>query len=90
MTLWRELEALLRELVPTKPDSVRVMPTYQLMKSALLPDDMVRELDRLRRMRNLLVHGVELPALADIEEATRRLDVILEEIRQLKRQRDND
>lgn len=89
MTRWRDLETLLHELVPNSAGHVRVMPTYQLLRSVLLPDDMVGELDRLRRMRNLLVHGVEMPALADIEEATRRLDVILDEIRQIKRQRDN-
>ena len=69
MTRWMELEALLRELFPAKPRGAIMPTTHQLSSLNLLPDDMLREFDRLRRMRNLLVHGVELPALADLEEA---------------------
>jgi ppGpp synthetase/RelA/SpoT-type nucleotidyltranferase len=91
MARWMELEALLRELLPPESGRGPVIPTArELGRLNLLPEDMLREFDRLRRMRNVLVHGVEFPALADLEEATRRLDVVLDEIRRLKRQRDAD
>lgn len=90
MTRWMALEALLRDLLPSRPGRGPILPTtYQLADLGLLSKDTLREFDGLRRMRNLLVHGVEFPALADLEEATRRLDVILDEIRRLKEQRDN-
>lgn len=90
MARWMEVEALFRELFPPKPGRGPVIPTrYQMADLALLSEDMLSEYDRLRRMRNLLVHGVEVPALADLDEATKRLDVILSEIRRFKEQRDN-
>jgi ppGpp synthetase/RelA/SpoT-type nucleotidyltranferase len=89
MSRWMELESLLRELSPPKPGATSVVPTArQLMNLHLINDDKALEFDRLRRMRNLLVHGVELSPLADLEEGTRRLDEILHEIRQVKMDRD--
>jgi ppGpp synthetase/RelA/SpoT-type nucleotidyltranferase len=91
MARWMELEALLRELSPpsTRPVSI-LEAARKIMGSSLLTEEMFREFDQLRRMRNLLVHGFELPAIADLEEATRRLDIILDEIRRLKRLPDSD
>jgi ppGpp synthetase/RelA/SpoT-type nucleotidyltranferase len=91
MARWIELEALLREMHPPKPSRGPVIPTtQQLMTLGLLPPDMIRDYDWLRRMRNLLVHGVEIPPLEDLDDATRHLDVILEEIRRRKGQQAAD
>ena len=90
LTRWIGIEALLREAAPPQPGRGPVIPTSQQLRSlGLLPDDLLREFDRLRQMRNMLVHGVELPGFADLEQATARLDVIMGEIRRRKRQQDN-
>jgi ppGpp synthetase/RelA/SpoT-type nucleotidyltranferase len=86
MARWIELEALLRDLLPSGPRNGPVIPTTsQLAEAHLLRDDSLRDYDSLRRLRNLLVHGVEFPALEDLAEATRRLDRVLAEIRETKR-----
>lgn len=91
MTRWMALEALLRELSPPMSGGSPVIPTIRRLTTLeLLPPDMLRELDRLRQMRNILVHGVEFPVLPDLEEATKRLDVILEEIRRRRTDSDGD
>lgn len=84
LSRWMELERLLRDVAPSKPGYRQgpVLPTArELSRLDLLPDDILYDFDQLRRMRNLLVHGVEIPPLADLDDATRRLDAILDEIR---------
>lgn len=82
MSRWMELEALLREVSASQPSRGPVLPTArQLITMELLSPDKVFDFDQLRRMRNLLVHGVEVPELAELDDATSRLDTILAEIR---------
>jgi ppGpp synthetase/RelA/SpoT-type nucleotidyltranferase len=75
---WIKLEQLLLELLrPPRP----VVPTArQLVNMGLLDSDTAAEYDRLRRLRNYLVHGIEIPAPADLAEATRRIEAIVSEI----------
>jgi ppGpp synthetase/RelA/SpoT-type nucleotidyltranferase len=91
MAQWIALEALLRELYPAEKGRGPLLPTTRQLRSlGLLPDEMIYDYDQLRRMRNMLVHGVDFPPLENLEEATRRLDVIVEQIRQRKDQQDGN
>ena len=92
MSRWMELEALVRDAAPRQKGRGPVIPTTrQLLSMNLLTDDTAYDFDQLRRMRNALVHGVELPTVADLDEATRRLDVILDDIkRRLRDQRESE
>jgi hypothetical protein len=79
---WIELEALLRQKVPAKrPNGVAIPFGRDLVRQGLLDEDMAFEFDRLRRVRNNLVHGIETPAPEELEDAVRRIDHILTEIR---------
>jgi ppGpp synthetase/RelA/SpoT-type nucleotidyltranferase len=81
MAKWIELEALLRGSVPAKrPHGVVVPFGKDLARLGLLDESMAFEFDRLRRMRNNLVHGIEAPASDELEDAVRRIDAILAEI----------
>jgi hypothetical protein len=71
----------LRILVPRRDGNGPVIPTSRQLAKLGFDDSLLRDYDSLRRMRNLLVHGVELPALEDFEEAARRLDEILATIK---------
>jgi hypothetical protein len=84
---WASLEHLVRDLLP--PDRRRAaMPTGRLLESlGLLDPEMGFELDRLRRIRNQLVHGIEVPPPDYLHEATERLAVLISEI---ERRRDSD
>lgn len=77
MARWIELEKLLRKL---QPDSRFVMPTSRELMH-FLDSGLLREFDGLRRMRNGLVHGIETPAPAILNEAIQRLNAILADIK---------
>jgi hypothetical protein len=47
----------------------------------LLDPGLLREFDGLRRMRNELVHGIETPSPAILNEAIQRLNAILADIK---------
>ncbi|MGH4012098.1 MAG: GTP pyrophosphokinase [Pseudonocardiaceae bacterium] len=82
LTNWIELERLVRTLASAEGQSGRVMPLVrQLQHLKLLDPDMRREIDFLRRMRNSVVHGIELPAAGDLAEAIQQLNSIIAEIR---------
>jgi hypothetical protein len=86
---WAKLERLLRELTPS--DQGRLPPPMIRMLNALegmqLLDRETRfELDQLRRLRNELVHGIEVPSVEYLQEATERLAMLISEI---ERRRDS-
>ena len=82
MSRWMELEALVRQVSRSLPGRSPVLPTaQQLLTLGLISQDHVFDFESLRRMRNLLVHGVELPAGEQLDEAANRLDGILAEVR---------
>ncbi|HEX3246445.1 MAG TPA: RelA/SpoT domain-containing protein [Chloroflexota bacterium] len=89
LTLWVELERLLRELMPERlkqrpfgvPAMIRVLASELSLDSEFL-----YELDQLRLIRNQLVHGVELPTSSHIANATHQIDALISEI---ERRRDS-
>jgi hypothetical protein len=81
MAKWIELEVLLRQSVPAKrPNGVAIPFGRDLVQQGLLDENMASEFDRLRRVRNSLVHGIETPAPEELEDAVKRINVILAEI----------
>jgi len=80
MARWISLEALLREVVPPDGRRALVVNIDLLNKLGLLDKDTLVQLDRLRRMRNNLVHGIEIPPVADLAEAAQRIEEIRNEI----------
>jgi ppGpp synthetase/RelA/SpoT-type nucleotidyltranferase len=79
---WVKLEQLERELVPATPTRKPILPTGRALEQAgYLDGDMRRELDFLRKMRNQLVHGIETPSAAELDEAADLLDSIVANIR---------
>jgi ppGpp synthetase/RelA/SpoT-type nucleotidyltranferase len=79
---WIELERLLRENVKSKRPGGLVIPFGRdLVEQSLLTQGRAREFDRLRRVRNELVHGVEPQDGAELEYATRQIDTIIATIR---------
>ncbi len=78
LSAWIEFERLTRDMVP--PEARQrgpIMPTLRVLSSlADLDDDTRFQFERLRRMRNQLVHGIEIPDPQDLREAARQLDAI--------------
>ena len=73
LTQWVRFERLLRELVPSTDPERPVMPTSRDVHQLHLVDRETRiELDHLRRVRNELVHGIEVPSPANLRAATQR------------------
>lgn len=92
MSGWIQIEAIVRQLGESQPGRRNsVLPTArELIAMGLINPKDAFDFDQLRRMRNLLVHGVEFPELTVLDEATRRLDLILAEIRRRLRKRQDD
>jgi hypothetical protein len=79
---WINFERAVREIAQrtTGPTSERfpVVPSSRLLdKLGLLDDDGRREVEWIRRIRNNIVHGVEVPAPSDLREAGARLQALV-------------
>ena len=81
---WTALERLVRELAKkTGTRSASIFPsTLVLQKLAIIPPDVKREIERFRRIRNEVVHGIAAPNTIDLREAGNRLHQIVLEIGQ--------
>lgn len=77
MAQWIAFERHLRERVPVN-ESRFGLPTSRALNWLTLSDDERLELERIRRLRNNLVHGIEVPNPEDLAEATRRLKIVNE------------
>jgi ppGpp synthetase/RelA/SpoT-type nucleotidyltranferase len=72
MAQWISFERLLRERAPTAERSL-FLPTGRALGWLDLSRNDREELERIRRLRNNLVHGIDTPEAADLREAARRL-----------------
>ena len=72
---WIEVERLFRTRVPESERGRPVFPTGPALQRLGLMDNQqdVAEFERIRRLRNYLVHGIEVPHPADLREAGARL-----------------
>jgi ppGpp synthetase/RelA/SpoT-type nucleotidyltranferase len=78
LSSWIDLEQLERELVPPMETRKRALPTGRALEQAgYLEGDTRRELDFIRKMRNQLVHGIEIPSATELAEAADQLDLIV-------------
>jgi ppGpp synthetase/RelA/SpoT-type nucleotidyltranferase len=81
LTSWIALEQEIQKKAAAKIPNARLSPSFVLARQLQLFDqETTRQIERLRRFRNMLVHGNEIPSVADINDATRALDAILDEL----------
>ena len=80
LTAWIEFERLVRDLTPSSlKERGPVIPTARISASLFdLDSDTRSRFERLRRMRNHLVHGIEIPNADDLREAARESGTIRE------------
>jgi ppGpp synthetase/RelA/SpoT-type nucleotidyltranferase len=77
MALWIEYERRVRAMAANSDESLLVMPTTRLLYQFNLPQDILASADRLRRFRNQLVHGIEVPDAESIRAETEELRSLL-------------
>jgi len=82
LTQWIALEQLVRERAPVTDRKRPVMPTSQVLAQLGLDSSSLAELERIRRLRNYLVHGIEVPDQLDLLEAGQRLEGIVAKLKQ--------
>ena len=89
MASWIEFEREVRKQVTSKFGVDQyLIPTSRLIGRLWHFDkDTLNEIDRVRRFRNNLVHGVESPEIADISDATQLLDNFLKRMKPRHAQR---
>lgn len=79
---WVEFERLVRTMLPPE-ESRPVVPNGRILdRLGLLDAQMRSDVDSLRKLRNLVVHGVEVPDLSDLYRAEQRLQAIIEALSQ--------
>jgi ppGpp synthetase/RelA/SpoT-type nucleotidyltranferase len=83
LSKWIELERLIRQIVLERTgEQTSVLPTTRLLQQIEVLNPSARaEIESIRRIRNNLVHGVEIPDPAYIRDAAERLEHILKELR---------
>lgn len=75
---WIKLETLVRADPDPKGRST-LMPTGRSLSArGLLDNEAAFEFDQLRRLRNMLVHGIEVPPDEMLHDATRRVRTLIE------------
>ena len=84
---WVELEQKANEQMRSLGKE-RIYPSIRLLSDLGVSDDaLLKEFDRIRRMRNEVVHGLAMPAAADLREAGAKLLEITEALGRLERSR---
>lgn len=85
MTRWIKLETTMRTILQRDRKTKReyMMPTVGALK-AFVPQKWLGEIDYIRRLRNEVVHGIEIPDPEQLIAAGQFIDKILEEIDQKK------
>jgi ppGpp synthetase/RelA/SpoT-type nucleotidyltranferase len=78
MALWIEYEKLLRLRAAQAGITALGMPTSRLLYHLNAPKKIFASADRLRRFRNQLVHGIEVPDRETIQDASNELRKLLE------------
>lgn len=83
LSQWIQLERLVREIVLKRSGQHNVaLPTGRLLEKLQISNAEIRStIERMRRLRNYLVHGIEVPPAEDIREAGTRLEMLLPELR---------
>jgi len=81
---WARLERITRDIYTSKDQHRVIMPTGKLM-AQFVPD--MGEFERIRRIRNGVVHGMDVVDPADLHDAANRLHEIVEEV--IRRSQEN-
>jgi ppGpp synthetase/RelA/SpoT-type nucleotidyltranferase len=80
---WIAFERAIRQKTGrrTGEDLSRTVPVFRLLeKSGVLDNDTRREVELIRRIRNNVVHGIEIPDSIALREAAERLQAITERL----------
>lgn len=77
MRAWIEYETSLRDRAKAAGISSLSVPSFRLLNQLELPQGVLASADRLRRFRNMLVHGIEVPDSDTIDAATEELRLLL-------------
>jgi ppGpp synthetase/RelA/SpoT-type nucleotidyltranferase len=78
MGLWIAYEKLVRERAAKSGISALAMPTSRLLYHLEAPKELFASADRLRRFRNQLVHGIEVPDSETLRAASSELRMLLD------------
>lgn len=80
IALWIDYEKILRNKVNPRASGTYLSPIGLMQSIRQMPQDLQLSAERLRRFRNQLVHGIEVPNAEYIREQTAELRTIVEKL----------
>jgi len=84
MSLWIEYETMVRKYATSTGTPVIGLPSVRLLRQIKnVPEDVTEAAERLRRFRNQLVHGIEVPDADYIRLQTADLRLVLDKLRNI-------
>ena len=85
MQSWLPVERIVLRMEQLRTDDWLRLPPKTMTGSYLikigLPSNIAHEFDRLRRLRNAIVHGREIPSDVDFDEIINDIDLLYEKLR---------
>lgn len=84
MSLWIDYEKILREIAAKRGATTFGIPSMRLLRVVKeLPEELYGSAERLRRFRNLLVHGIEVPDADYIRVQTYELQMLVNRMKEV-------
>lgn len=84
MSLWIEYEKMIRAYVKGKSATEIGVPSMRLLRFVdNVPDELIEATERIRRFRNQLVHGIEVPDTEFIQLQTAELRLVIDKLREI-------
>ena len=84
MALWIDYEKMIRSYAASKGAGGLGIPSIRVLKLvAEIPDDLAEAAERLRRFRNQLVHGIEIPDSELLHAQSTELRMIVHKVREI-------
>ena len=84
MSLWIEYETTIRKYASSTGSMSIGLPSVRLLRQIKnIPEDVTESAERLRRFRNQLVHGIEVPDADFIRFQTAELRLVLDKLRNI-------
>jgi len=88
LSRWIELENVMLDLARQKRPGISTLRLRRMLllyfgRLGIADSGMLKDIDRLRRLRNMLVHGIELPSAEVLVQESKSLEKLIRDLRRI-------